>query len=98
MNEIQRAIEDVESLSTAKSVFSNMFDETHGENLKLAVNAMKRQIPIKPVADDNFVGFDDEGNAVWRTDYFCGECNMGLEGEYCFCPYCGQSIDWTDAK
>ncbi len=98
MNDIRRAIEDLENLSTAKSVCSNMFGEMHGENLKLAVDALKRQIPEKPVIQSRFLGFDLEGKSVRAIDYFCVRCRKIIEPGYFFCPYCGQSINWEKGE
>lgn len=50
--------------------------------VKIAVDAMKRQIPEKP-ADDGWL--------------YCPICGKDILMErYKFCPDCGQRIDWSD--
>lgn len=57
--------------------------------------AMERQRNKKVVeSDDDLIGYDDDGNPVWETEYACTECGREIVGEYVFCPYCGQALDW----
>ena len=59
----------------------------------------EKQAPRKPIAGAEFLcGYDDNGEAIWITDYTCAECGCGVAGEYMVCPYCGQAIDWSDSK
>lgn len=64
------------------------------EALKDAVEAMKKQMPKKPIRDEEYFScpcckyeFPDIGG-VWES---CGESE-----KYNFCPYCGQRIDYGD--
>lgn len=58
------------------------------EALELAVEALRKQEPMKPKADGEF-------GLCKRCGYVF---NSELVSEYCvkYCPYCGQKIDWED--
>lgn len=61
----------------------------------VAISALEKQIPAKPQAGADFlVGHDDDGNAIWATDFVCPECGMGIAEEYVCCPYCGKTFNW----
>ena len=54
------------------------------EALKIAINALEKQIPKKPIKDKYVPELD-----------FCPEC--GTEVTNCnYCPLCGQKIDWNE--
>lgn len=57
---------------------------------------MERQRSKKVVAGADFIiGYDDDGEPIWETDYTCPECGCGVAGEYVCCPYCRQALDWS---
>ena len=54
------------------------------EALVMAINALEKQIPKKPIKDKYVPELD-----------FCPEC--GTEVTYCnYCPHCGQKINWNE--
>ena len=60
------------------------------EALDLAIKALKRQIPKKPIITDFF----DSGCCP-----NCERCISWIKNEYFDfdnCPYCGQAIDWSE--
>ena len=63
--------------------------------LCVAVKALKKQIPKKPIYQGD--GYYD-GELVYDT-WFCPNCDAGYEvgtDEYNYCPNCGQAIDWSE--
>ena len=64
------------------------------EALKIAVKALKKQIPCKLAPKRS------KGWKGWEVPV-CGKCNgiMDLmQGELNYCPNCGKKIDWSDSK
>ena len=54
------------------------------EALVMAINALEKQIPKKPIKDKYVPELD-----------FCPEC--GTEVTNCnYCPHCGQKINWNE--
>ena len=51
------------------------------EGLAMAEEALKKQIPKKPL--ENIVGF------------YCSECKHFVESVSNYCEHCGQKLDWT---
>lgn len=68
--------------------------------LKLAVKALEKQIPKKPIVDS--------ANLVDLQDFHCPKCNQKIiariDGEWIagkqqnYCDKCGQAIDWSDTE
>ena len=55
---------------------------------EIAVEAMKKQIPKKPIRNAGLI------NPVWVEDaYLCPIC-FNWAGSLGFCSHCGQAIDW----
>jgi len=44
MNDIEKAIDDLEDLKDCESLSSNYFKEIHGKNLELAISALEKQL------------------------------------------------------
>lgn len=66
-------------------------DKRGGEALTVAVEALKKQIPKKPILDVIF-----PSGVEW---YLCPVCNHnGIEKVGCYCHNCGQALDWGDTK
>ena len=65
------------------------------EALKLAIEALEKQIPKKP---------DFEGDGYWDGElvydtWICPCCEKKYEvdyEEYDYCPNCGQNLDWRE--
>lgn len=61
--------------------------------------AREKQKAKKPIIGADFmVGSDDNGEPIWKHDYICPECGLGIAGEYICCPYCGTYIDWSEEE
>ncbi len=62
------------------------------ETAKLAISALEKQIPKKPV----LYGDSEDGKLL------CPNCDEDLwevkECGFNACPYCSQAIDWSDDK
>ena len=52
------------------------------EALEMAIDALKKQIPMKPIL------CDDE-------DLICPTCDADVDWKY-YCEKCGQKIDWSE--
>ena len=59
------------------------------EAMKLAIEALEKQIPKKPTRTRGKYGHTECACCGWVVESFCGD----LE-QYPFCPNCGQAIDW----
>ncbi len=63
------------------------------EALKIAINALKEQEPVKAIkqGDDSYL-CDNCGETVGWEEMKC----YGFEKvKYKYCPYCGRKIKWT---
>ena len=61
----------------------------------MAINALKKQIPIKPCIEGD--GYAD-GHLVYDT-WICPNCEKHYEidyDDYEYCPNCGQHIDRSE--
>lgn len=67
-------------------------DKTGSEALKVAVDALEKQIPKKPIVH----GYR-EGREVNTISFTCPVCNKHISREN-FCKKCGQAIDWSDTE
>ena len=63
-----------------------------GEALTMAINALEKQIPKKPM-----ISYDERVKENWCS---CGVCAFGFGWKrtihYKYCPDCGQKLDWSD--
>ncbi len=66
------------------------------EALKMAVNALEKQIPKKPTPIDYEKYMDTVKNALFlKGAYWCPNCNHFVKcGTYC--SDCGQKFDWNE--
>ena len=78
----------------------HQYNEPHAihiaEALQMAIDALRKQIPIKPTVPVD----------TWLCP-LCGEPveyqkklgdNVLYHGQYDYCPKCGQAIDWMENK
>ena len=68
------------------------------EKMELIIAALEKQVPEKPELQGD--GYDPEGNLVYDM-WVCPRCYKRYELEYddyCYCPACGQRIDWDNEK
>ena len=70
--------------------------ETHKEAVEIAVTALEKQIPLRPVGDNN--GGYPEYFEEWIECPKCGEPIPEYTEENettCYCLGCGQKLDWS---
>ena len=88
--------EAIKSINALNAVCGKKdFYDTEFENaLALAIDALEKQIPKKPIirkAEDYF------GNVKHTLCPNCQETEFVFT-QPCFCHHCGQAIDWRDAE
>ena len=61
------------------------------ESTKIAIQALEKQIPMKPVKSEKQV-------VRYVNTYYCPICNLGIIGTNIakWCYHCGQKLDWSD--
>ena len=98
--------------SEAIKEFQQNIDMPFGSNIsreasELAVWALEKQIPKKPVHDGCFdsEGIWHEWNGVNGRPYdLCPKCNTNLccempyDNKPKYCKHCGQKLDWSDEE
>ena len=81
--------------------------QKRAESIDMAINALEKQIPKKPVHDGCFdsEGMWHEWNGINGRPYdLCPNCNTNLCCEMPYdnklkcCKHCGQKLDWGDEK
>lgn len=81
---LYKALEALHGLRQRGSIIP----QQRAEMIDIADEAIRKQIPIKPVA------------VLWACDkpeYECKNCGDTIpDNMYEFCPWCGQAIDWSD--
>ena len=98
---IEEAIEIIEGEYVTMSKWYGTSEEAgrHNEAIKMAVDALKKQIPMKP--DEHLEQVQKHMNLGVKAP-FCPKCGSDLLDEkndcYDFCPYCGQAIDWGECN
>lgn len=60
---------------------------------EMAIQALEKQIPKKPVKSEKQV-------VRYANTYYCPICNLGITGTNIakWCYHCGQKLDWSDEK
>ena len=61
------------------------------EAKKIAIQALEKQIPMKPVKSEKQV-------VRYVNTYYCPICNLGITGTNIakWCYHCGQKLDWSE--
>ena len=77
-----------EAIKLLNSVTTYDFDRYITYAITLAIEALDKQIPKKPIEP---FAFSDDIRAG-----LCPFCNEGVNEEMNFCSYCGQAIDWEE--
>ena len=75
-----------EAIKLLNSMAIYHFDKYTTYAIDLAIEALDKQIPKKPI--EKFALSDDIGAGL------CPFCNEGVNEEMNFCSYCGQALDW----
>ena len=89
----EEAIKNINALN-AVCCQKDFYDAEFENALALAIDALKRQIPRKPIirkTEDYF------GYVKYILCPNCQEVEFGFN-QPCFCDRCGQAIDWKDDK
>lgn len=60
---------------------------------KLAIQALEKQIPMKPLEIKERHNFS--GDVIYKDGY-CPDCKNEITSSYRFCTLCGQKLDWSD--
>ena len=81
-----------EAIKQLNSIAIYHFDKYTTDAIDMAINALEKQIPKKPIIrkTKNYFGY---------TEYIlcpnCKKVDFGLT-QPCFCRLCGQAIDWEE--
>ena len=92
---ICNTIDFAASFSNPLGLSLNTTKEELAESMRMAVQALKKQIVNKPTYEGD--GYAD-GHLVYDT-WICPCCEKRYEVDYdnyYYCPNCGQKLDWED--
>lgn len=70
-----------------------------GDAMRMAVQALEKQMPKKPKIQVRGVYDDDSGDWICDEEWnMCPSCTIRHEvyPSWKFCHYCGQSLDWSE--
>ena len=68
------------------------------KNMEMIVQALEKQIPKKPSPIDYKKYIDVVKNAKFlRGGFWCPNCKHVVYSG-CYCPDCGQKLDWSDEE
>lgn len=82
-----------EALDYLKDPIGKSFD-VHREALKVAREALEKQIPKKPIELPEEETFYDGG----YYGHKCGMCEFPVYDDQIYCDKCGQKLDWGGSK
>ena len=89
------------AIRNVERVFMNFLDiasEETIESFEIAVEAMKKQMPMKPVIEQGAPSYYG-GTSICRDYYSCPKCGEEVgrgDDKANYCHDCGQAIDWTE--
>lgn len=95
------------SLSNPQGTTLNTTKEELAEAMGMAIQALEKYIPKKPVYDGCFdsEGMWHEWNGINGRPYdLCPNCNtnlcceMNYDNKPKYCKHCGQKLDWSDKE
>ena len=95
------------SLSNPQGTTLNTTKEELAEAMGMAIQALEKYIPKKPVHDGCFdsEGMWHEWNGINGRPYdLCPNCNtnlcceMNYDNKPKYCKHCGQKFDWSDKE
>ena len=92
---ISNAIRNVERVFMN---FPDIASEEDIESFEIAVAAMKKQDPMKPVIEQGAPSYYG-GSGICREYCACPKCGEAVgrgDDKANYCPECGQKIDWED--
>lgn len=72
-----------------------IFGGEHHEAMKVAIEALEKQIPKKPIKQKMKIK-----DCIDQIRFFektvCPSCGKGMHCDWKFCFECGQDIDWSE--
>ena len=89
------------AIRNVERVFMNFLDiasEETIESFEIAVEAMKKQMPMKPVIEQGAPSYYG-GSGICSEYCACPKCGEAVgrgDDKANYCPECGQKIDWED--
>ena len=72
-----------------KDIKENIQPSVGGKSLEMAIEALEKQIPKKPIKTQDIEGI---------TYFYCCKCSRVVGGKsykFLYCPKCGQKLDWS---
>lgn len=79
----EEAIKNINALNAVCGQ-KGLYDAEFESALALAIDALEKQIPKKP---------------YWEYGgWHCKSCGLDVLSDECFCPLCGQKIDWGNEE
>ena len=91
------AIEKLKNMRLYMQITDNnndcKFTEDDYKANEMAIQALEKQIPKKPVKSEKQV-------VRYVNTYYCPICNLGITGTNIakWCYHCGQKLDWSDEE
>lgn len=85
--------EAIEDLTALRGSYREDFNGETIEALNMAIEALEKQIPKKPIAVD----WSEEFEGALIEDR-CALCSTYLHYIDIYCPNCGQAIDWSEEE
>ena len=89
------------AIRNVERVFMNFLDIASEETIdsfEIMVEAMKKQMPMKPVIEQGAPSYYG-GTSICRDYYSCPKCGDEVgrgDDKANYCHDCGQAIDWTE--
>lgn len=78
--------EAIELIEKDLKLHSKGLSSKYKNGLRMAINALEKQIPKKPKTNDSYI------------IYICPCCNNLIKLCKNYCEYCGQKLDWSDEE
>ena len=78
--------EAIELIEKDLKLHSKDLSSKYKKGLRMAINALEKQIAKKPKTDDRYVM------------YICPWCNDFVKVSHNYCQNCGQKLDWGDGE
>ena len=78
--------EAIELIEKDLKLHSKDLSSKYKNGLRMAIQALEKQIPKKPKTDDRYVM------------HICPWCNDFVKVSHNYCQNCGQKLDWSDGE
>lgn len=90
--------EAIEAIQFDLKIGGEIHSQVLRDAVDVAIQALKKQIPMKPAPIDYEKYIDVIDNARFlRGAYWCPDCKRVVKSGS-FCSDCGQKLDWSDEK